>query len=255
MTDALIGHTGFVGSNLDRQHEFGARYNSANIEEIAGTLIDTLVFSGAQGKKWWANQNPEEDWQGIEKALVPLRRAEVRKLILISTIDVLPPGTGHDERTDCSTEHHAYGANRFRLEEELKAMIPDTTIIRLPALFGTGLKKNVIYDLLTDNMLEKINPASSFQYYDLARLWSDIGRVVEAGIDLIHLFPEPLATSTILEAYFPDKKVGDDPYPEAHYDYRTIHDSVFGRSDSYILGADEVSESLGAFIRMEKSSQ
>ncbi len=31
---ALIGHTGFVGSNLLKQAEFDRCYNSKNIEEI-----------------------------------------------------------------------------------------------------------------------------------------------------------------------------------------------------------------------------
>ncbi|GGY49425.1 NAD-dependent epimerase/dehydratase family protein [Parvularcula lutaonensis] len=253
MSDALIGYTGFVGGNLDRQHAFAARYNSANISDIAGTEIDTLVFAGAQGKKWWANQNPDEDWRSIEKALAPLRQASVRRLILISTIDVLPPGPGHDETTDCSKPQHAYGRNRFRLEEELKAMIPDTTVVRLPGLFGEGLKKNVIYDLLTDNMLEKINPASSFQYYDLTRLWQDICTTLDAGIRLIHFFPEPLGTQAILDAFFPDKAVGSAPYPEAHYDYRTIHDGFFGGRDGYMLDTDEVLEDLSHFIETARA--
>ena len=36
-TRALIGHTGFVGSNLARQGAFDALYNSSNIESIAGS--------------------------------------------------------------------------------------------------------------------------------------------------------------------------------------------------------------------------
>ncbi len=45
--DALIGHTGFVGGNLLRQHGFGACFNTSNIETIGGRDFDALVFSGA----------------------------------------------------------------------------------------------------------------------------------------------------------------------------------------------------------------
>jgi hypothetical protein len=126
------------------------------------------------------------------------------------------------------------------------------TIVRLPALFGRGLKKNIIFDLLNNNMLEKIEPRSSFQYYDLAGLWANTGRVLDAGIELCHLFPEPIKTHEMIEAFFPHAEVGSDPYPVASYDFRTIHGATFGREDGYIYGKDEVMEQLGRFLALAK---
>ena len=34
MTDALVGHTGFVGTSLKSQHEFGAFYRSIGLEPL-----------------------------------------------------------------------------------------------------------------------------------------------------------------------------------------------------------------------------
>ena len=36
---ALIGYTGFVGSNLLRQRAFDATFNSKNIEQISGRSL------------------------------------------------------------------------------------------------------------------------------------------------------------------------------------------------------------------------
>ena len=36
MRTALIGHTGFVGSNLAASHAFDDLYNTSNIEQIEG---------------------------------------------------------------------------------------------------------------------------------------------------------------------------------------------------------------------------
>ena len=114
--DALIGHTGFVGGNLLRQHDFGACYNTSNIETISGRRFDTLVFSGAQAKKWWANQNPDADRHGIQRALNAMHGVSARRVVLISTVDVVPQVAGADEAFDCASQtNHAYGANRLAL--------------------------------------------------------------------------------------------------------------------------------------------
>ena len=251
---ALVGYTGFVGGNLRLQNDFGALYNSKNIAEIAGRDFDLLVFAGAQAKKWWANANPDEDWAGIESALGPLRSTTAKRVVLISTVDVLPPeGAGGDEDFDPrGLDNHAYGRHRLALEDALRAQFDRLCIVRLPGLFGCGLKKNVIFDLLTDNQVEKINPESSFQYYDLAGLWAEIEQAEAAGLELVHFFTEPVATRDILERFFPeaakDGRVGSDAAPTAHYDFRTKHAGLYGGPDGYMASREAMLERMARFI-------
>jgi len=247
--DGLIGHTGFVGGNLARGHAFAGRFNSKTIGDIRGRAFDTLVFAAAQARKWWANQNPAADWAGIQAALDPLADVRSERLVLISTIDVVPPGAGRDEAAPChGIATHAYGENQLRLEDALRARFARVLIVRLPGLFGPGLAKNVIFDLGHDNMLEKINPDSSFQYYDLARLWPDIERALAADLGVVHLVPAPVTTATVIARFFPGKPVGQDAGPAVHYDYRTRHAALFGGRDGHIYGAEEVLDRLGAFV-------
>ena len=246
----LIGHSGFVGGNLLRQTCFDALYNSRNIGDIAGRSFHLLVFSGAQSKKWWANKEPEADRAGIAKALAALDHVRAERLVLISTIDVVPERAGADESYDChGRDNHAYGRNRLWLEDELAARFPATSIIRLPGLFGPGLQKNVIFDLLTGNLLERINPQSSFQYYDLATLWRDINTVLDARLKLVHFATAPVATAEIIARHFPRLTVGASADPAIAYDNRTRHAGLFGRDDGYIQGRDEVLDRLAAFIK------
>ncbi|GAB4525273.1 MAG: hypothetical protein Tsb0010_09010 [Parvularculaceae bacterium] len=251
--NALIGHTGFVGGNLARQAEFDACFNSKNIEEISGRAFDRLVFSGAQAKKWWANQNPEEDWAGIARALAAMRDVTAARPVLISTVDVLGASKPlADEAAPVMTEGlHAYGLNRLRLEEAFRAQFPHGLIVRLPGLFGPGLKKNVLYDLAHDNILDKINPASSFQYYDLGRLAADIETAEKADLKLVHLFAAPVATREVVDRFFPGKEVGSDAAPEAHYDYRTRHGALFGGDGCYIESAESVIARMARFFESE----
>ena len=252
--DALIGHTGFVGGNLLAQHDFAARFNTSNIETIAGRDFETLVFSGAQAKKWWANQNPTADRAGIQRALDAMRGVTATRVVLISTIDVVPPVADADEGFDCSTHPtHPYGEHRLWLEGELRARYPTMLTVRLPGLFGPGLQKNILYDLLHDNQVDRINPAARFQFYDLTSLWADIARAQAAGLSLVHLVPAPVPTSDIIARFFPAARVATPPASGSpSYDFRTCHATVFGGRNGYIQTADEVFHRLAAFIAAER---
>jgi hypothetical protein len=246
---ALVGYSGFVGGNLCRQHQFDALFNSRNIHQIEGRDFELLVVSAAQAKKWWANLHPAEDWAGIERLLNSLDRVSARRVVLISTIDVLPPLPGVDEDFDAhSRDNHAYGTHRLRLEDAVKERFAGTAVVRLPGLFGQELKKNVIHDLLNQHQLEKINPASGFQYYDLGALWGHIELILSEGLPLIHLFTEPVATSEIVERFFPGVEVGGDAVPPVQYLFKTKFASLFGGRDGYIWSRQEVLRRMGNFI-------
>ena len=252
--DALIGHTGFVGSNLLRQHDFPARFNTSNIETIAGRDFETLVFSGAQAKKWWANANSAEDRAGIQRAVNAMHGVTAQRVVLISTIDVVPQVAGADEDFDCTSQPtHPYGEHRLWLEGELRARYPAMLTVRLPGLFGPGLQKNVLYDLLHDNMTDKIDPAARFQFYDLTALWSDIARAHQADLTLAHLVPAPVPISEIVARFFPGANTATPPPSGSPaYDFRTRHAAVFGGANGYIHDAAEVFRRLAAFIAAER---
>lgn len=251
--NAIVGHTGFVGSNLCRQTVFESFFNSSNIQNIEGKTFGTLVFSGAPANKWMANKAPQQDWQNLQQIMALLKTVQAKQVVLISTVDVIPPSdTPQDETVDCtSSSNHAYGIHRLALEQFMRAQFAQTLVVRLPGLFGPGLKKNVIYDLVHDNMLASINLDSSFQYYDITRLWSDIELVLGSQLRLIHLFTQPIATRQIVERYFPQKQVGQTLAQQTRYDHRTRHAALFGGSGGWIASADAVLDRLGVYLKTE----
>lgn len=249
MREALIGHTGFVGNNLLQQHEFTDLYNSKNYKEMSGQEYDLVVCAGVSAVKWLANKEPEKDSASINALQDVLSTVSARQFILISTIDVYPVTHGKDESFDCgSVENHAYGKHRLSFEEFCANKFNDCAIIRLPGLFGNGLKKNVIYDLLNDNCLEMINVESSFQYYYLNNLWADIQIAVKNNLKLLNLFTDPVQTREIYETFFPSKKIGQDKVQEAHYDLHTKYASYWNNSGDYIYTKDQVMQQLTEFI-------
>lgn len=149
MMNALVGYTGFVGSNIYDRGEIDQAYNSKNIASAFGTQPDVLIYAGLRAEKYLANNAPDQDMAKILEAEENIRKIAPRKLVLISTIDVFKNPLGVDETSPVVTEGlHAYGLNRYRLEKWVRENYKDALIIRLPGLFGHNLKKNFIYDLI-----------------------------------------------------------------------------------------------------------
>ena len=85
---AIVGYTGFVGSNIYASGEFDAAFNSKNIEEAYGSRPELLVYAGLRAEKFLANNDPQKDLEQVLQAEENIRKIAPRKLILISTIDV-----------------------------------------------------------------------------------------------------------------------------------------------------------------------
>ena len=146
---ALVGYTGFVGSNIYAAGDFDAVYNSKNIEKAYGTEPDLLIYAGLRAEKYLANNAPEKDMELIYQAEKNIMRIAPKKLVLISTIDVFKAPRNVDENSVIDTENlHPYGYNRYQLEIWVRENYPDSLIIRLPGLFGQNIKKNFIYDYI-----------------------------------------------------------------------------------------------------------
>lgn len=249
----LIGYTGFIGSNLKRQHDFTEYYRSTNIDRIRGEHYDLMVCAGVSAAKWQANQRPDEDRAAIDSLVDHLSQVRASRVILISTVDVYPVTKGVDESFECGGHpNHAYGSNRLQLEKTLGALFPELYIARLPAVFGPGLKKNVIYDLLHNNCLGAIDPGSTFQYYDTTCLWRDLQVMQKSQAPIVNLATEPIVTRTIVETYFPGAQIGPGSASPAYYDVRSLYADAFGGRNGYRFDASEVLYRLGKFIHMTR---
>ena len=145
----LIGYNGFVGSNILKHMDFDLLYNSRNILEIHDQEFKLLICAGAPGSMTEANRNKDSDKENIHLLIDSICRSKPDRLILISTIGIFKDFSAcNDENSDAYEMELAYGVNRRHLEQSIKSIFPKTQIIRLPALFGDGLNKNFIFDLL-----------------------------------------------------------------------------------------------------------
>lgn len=250
MNDALIGCTGLVGGTLLARRPFAAAYRSTTIDGIAGRTFDRIYCAGAPAEKWKANRDPDADRANLERLVATVSKARARKLILISTVDVFGDPRRVTEH-DAPTPTTAYGRHRLELERTLASRF-DTLIVRLPGLFGTGLKKNAVYDLLHGNEVEKIDSRGTFQFYNLARLVHDLDAAEGASLRLVHLATEPVTVGRVAREAFGIDFDNVLPGEPAAYDVRTEHAAVFGRGGPYVAMADEVLAGMRAFVAAER---
>lgn len=227
MTSALIGHTGFVGSNLLAQGHFDECYNSKNIEDIRGRSFDRVVCAGVRAVKWEANERPREDWEQIERLIDCIGLVgDIESFTLISTVDVL--------------SDHPYGCHRLMLENFVRDDFDNHRIVRLPALFGPGLKKNVLFDLTHGHMLDRINPDSRYQWFPIRRLSRNLEYIEAMAPEVFTLATEPIATRDIIERFFPDATIGANAGPAVYQDIRP-----------YVMGREQVFDEMATFIQSE----
>lgn len=147
--NALVGYTGFVGSNIYDTGSFDYVFNSGNIEEAYGIKPDLLIYAGMRAEKYLANSAPEKDMELVIQAEENISCIDPKKLVLISTIDIFKVPKDVDEESEVDTVNlHPYGYNRYQLELWVRKNYPNATIIRLPGLFGKNIKKNFIYDYI-----------------------------------------------------------------------------------------------------------
>ncbi len=309
---ALIGHTGFVGATLARQAAFSHCFNSANMAASAGQLFDTVVCAAAPGSMLEANTAPDIDRARVQALIEQLSAIRADRFVLISSIAVLDDfASGADEGTQAFQTDLAYGRHRRELEAFAEDHFAQPLIVRLPALFGDGLRKNFIFDLMNpvpsmlkpgrlDALVEALsaplgdwtrqlyafhdeatgllrldraalnadprrarledavvdagfsatqfhNPQTTYQYYEMARLWADIGTALDHGLSHIHLVAEPLEAARIHEAVL-GRPMPDSPARLHREDMRTRHAELWGATGPYQFSARATLERLKTFF-------
>lgn len=253
----LVGYTGYVGSTLLTQTEFDELYNSSNIKSIQGKEYALVVCAAAPAVKWKANKDPQADLDNINDLIDSLKHVKADKFVLISTVDVYKSPVDVSENSEIDplvTE--PYGRHRYYLEQFVKENFHDHTIIRLPGLFGKGLKKNFIYDLIHSNVLELTHSKSEFQFYNMSNLWNDIQMALDNSLPLVNFATEPVSASEIaqysLGFLFNNITEKQPVFYNMKSDYAHIYNS--GSKEGYMMSKEVILQAISTFIEDEKRS-
>ena len=248
MTTALIGPGGFVGANLLAQAHFDVKGESP---PPAGDY-DLVVCAGAPGEKWKANREPQADASALWRLTDGLRAIRAKKFLLLSTVEVYPRPEMVDEETSIDPQEATpYGRHRRELELFCQERF-GASVLRLPLLFGPGLDKNVLFDLLTDRQVETIHPEGVFQYYPIAHLWRDANIALERGLPMLNLACEPIPTRELALSCFGRELTAYPSSPPALYDVRSRHAPLWGGNPfGYLYAKHRILQEISDFLEKE----
>ena len=115
----------------------------------------------------------------------------------------------------------------------------------------SGPEKETLKDMFRSLGFSALNftdSRSRFQFYDLANLWTDMKTALEAGLTLWHPATEPVTAGELYSYLTGETFENELAAAPADYDFRTIHDVLFGGKNGYICDKESVLSGIRRFV-------
>ena len=168
---AIFGANGFVGKKIYEGLLATGKYQVTpvtrdNYADSVGKFYNIVINSAMPGARFWANNNPDKDFtETVQKTANILYEYTFDKFVHISTVSVrYQPDT-------------IYG--RHKLLAEGLCNYGNNLIIRLSSMFGEGLKKGVLIDMLSGRKVH-IARESRYSFCDT----NFVGNYIASHLDL-----------------------------------------------------------------------
>ena len=252
MKRALIGYTGFVGASLLASGGFTHGFNRADAAEARGIRFGEVVVAAVPCLA--AQPDDAADAAAVAALAEVIASLQAERCVLLSSPEVFAPGA-HDEDAIPAPSTPA-GVRRRALEELVAGKFARSSIVRLPGLFGDGLKANALFELASGRA-GAIDPAARRQWYPLRRLAGDLEHIAGAGLAVAHLAPEPVAFREVLARHFRTLVPGREGAAPAVPELTTRHAALFGALESgdaapYLMRGPQVLAAMGDFLTQRR---
>lgn len=160
-TLAIIGSNGMIGSDLVRYLRKSFQVvpiNKKNYSSIVGNRFDIVINANGNSKRFWANQNPLDDFfASTVSVMKSIFDFPCKLYIYISSSDVYENHTSvaytRESMEINPANLQAYGLHKFLSELIIKKYKEKFLILRLSMVLGTNLKKGPFYDIIHNNPL------------------------------------------------------------------------------------------------------
>lgn len=170
MRIGLIGCDGLLGSNISRI--LHADYDicgisRGNYQQYIGEKFDIVINANGNSRKFWANQNPSEDYKlsvlSVDRSIDDFG---YNLYIYISSVD--------------ATSTSVYGVHKLAAENIVISRCTSHLILRCTTLIGRGMKKGLIYDIIAGAPKLFVHPDSRLQFITT----DEVSRIIHRLINL-----------------------------------------------------------------------
>ena len=104
------------------------------------------------------------------------------------------------------------------------------------------------FNVLGFSALNFTDSRNVYQFYPLSRLWTDVNVALEQDIRLFHPATEPVSAGELYKYLTGETFVNELSGKPVYYDFRTIHDRVYGGEKGYICSKEEVMDEIRKFV-------
>lgn len=188
-TMGIIGGSGFLGLNLvgffSKKNFKVFSIDKENYENSLNKHFDILINANGNSKKFWANQNPKEDYklsvESVKRSLVDFK---FNVYVYISSSDVYPEHNSSvftQENSEINrSKLPTYGLHKLLAEDEV-VKLNNFLILRCSAMIGKNLKKGVIKDIM-DGKGIYITQDSKLQFITAQEIGRAIFELIEKNV-------------------------------------------------------------------------
>lgn len=211
---AIIGGNGLLGSDLTKNlHSYFniTPITRENYSKHIGSSFDIVINANGNSKRFWANQNPQEDFivstVSVQKSIFDF---PCDLYMYISSPNVYEDhsktsSTKENEKID-SSKLSPYGFHKYLSELIVKQYTNKFLILRSAMILGSNLKKGPIYDI-THNKPLLISLDSKLQFITTVA-FSDIIQTLSKGKvanEIINIGGIGTVSFNKIEEYFNEK--------------------------------------------------
>jgi nucleoside-diphosphate-sugar epimerase len=169
MRIAVLGSNGFIGSAVScrlKEHHEVVNITRDEYRHFLGSSYDVFVNCNGNSRKFWANNNQEEDFKlSVQSVYESLRDFRFKKYIYVSSMDVYVSNT--------------YGYHKKLAEGIISAVTHNYVFLRCSSVIGKGMKKGVVKDIMEEQPVF-VSPESRIELITN----TGIARVVEEAISM-----------------------------------------------------------------------
>ncbi len=196
----ILGANGFIGSHLVSVFPDAVRITRES--SLIRGKIETLFIAAPTSRKYQVNRFPSEDLVDVNNILKLIHSSNrIDNIVLVSTIDVYSNLESSSEISECKSEL-SYGGNRHFLETQLSLLGSNLKVCRTGGLFGRGIKKNLIHDLVnrrTEFLLD-YNMESTYQWLPVDFFIKELLDFSHSELSLKNIVGEPISVKAVVQA-------------------------------------------------------